>query len=135
MGFTDSVQVTIKSGKTSAPATYQSVILRTNDPLVFSDRDTKYIIKWDFDLEGKTIILPPNVLLEFDGGSLSNGTIVGDNTTIIQYQEDDKIFNNVTLNGTYKYTLYRGPELKVLTEDEYEALETYSDNTIYFVKE
>lgn len=42
----------------------------------------KYVIRWDFDLNGKTILVPENCILEFDGGTLSNGTIIGQDTYI-----------------------------------------------------
>jgi len=44
--------------------------------------DMKYVIKWDFDLNGKTITVPNNCILEFDGGTLKNGTIIGQDTFI-----------------------------------------------------
>lgn len=43
---------------------------------------TKYVIKWDFDLDGKTITVPEKCSLEFDGGSLKNGIIIGQDTFI-----------------------------------------------------
>jgi len=44
---------------------------------MLSCENYKYIIKWDFDLGGQTIKVPKNCILEFDGGSLKNGTIIG----------------------------------------------------------
>lgn len=44
--------------------------------------DYKYVIRWDFDLGGKTILVPENCILEFDGGTLRNGTIIGQDTYI-----------------------------------------------------
>jgi len=38
--------------------------------------DCKYVIKWKYDLNGQTVEIPENCILEFDGGSLTNGTIV-----------------------------------------------------------
>ena len=41
------------------------------------------VIKDDFSLSGKTVIIPKNCTLRFDGGSLSNGTIVFQNTRLL----------------------------------------------------
>ena len=40
--------------------------------------DPKYIIviQYDFDLDGKEIVLPEDCILEFNGGSLNNGTLI-----------------------------------------------------------
>ena len=41
-----------------------------------------YEIRYDFDLDGKTLEVPENCTLKFEGGSLCNGTILGNNTSI-----------------------------------------------------
>lgn len=100
-----------------------------------SKPNTKYIIKYDFDLENQEIIFPKNCLIEFDGGSLNNGTIVGDNTIIISYLDPSKVLKNIRLRGTFQYSASTGPRLVILTEDEYNSLDNPDDNTIYFVTE
>lgn len=67
----------------------QDMIKKTN---------TRYIIQYDYDLNEKTITIPEGCVLQFEGGSLSNGTLVGNNTNIIA---TNKIFNSVIINGTY----------------------------------
>lgn len=55
--------------------------------------NTIYIIQYDYDLQGETITIPENCTLDFQGGSFSNGTIVGNKTKIsgvLTYS----IFNN-----------------------------------------
>lgn len=42
--------------------------------------NTIYVIQYDYDLKEANINIPENCVLQFDGGSLSNGTIVGNNT-------------------------------------------------------
>ena len=37
--------------------------------------NTRYIIKWDFDLDGQAITIPDGCMLSFEGGSLFNGTV------------------------------------------------------------
>lgn len=44
--------------------------------------NTIYVVQYDFDLVGKELVVPENCVLEFDGGSLDNGTLVCDNTEI-----------------------------------------------------
>ena len=41
----------------------------------FDKQSTKYIIKYDFDLNGKTINIPEDCTLVFNGGKLKNGII------------------------------------------------------------
>lgn len=49
---------------------------------MLSKENTIYIIQYDYDLNGQEIIVPENCVLQFEGGSFSNGTIVGNNTEI-----------------------------------------------------
>lgn len=64
--------------------------------------DTIYIIQYDYDLNSQSITIPSNVILKFDGGSMSNGSIVFNDTFI----ESPKklIFNNISVSGTVKNT-------------------------------
>lgn len=61
------------------------VILRKDK--TFAEQVTKentiYEIRYKFDLNGKSIVIPVDCVLEFKGGSLKNGTIIGNNTKII----------------------------------------------------
>lgn len=61
--------------------------------------NTIYVIQYDYDLKEASINIPENCVLQFDGGSLSNGTIVGNNTKI--KTELEKIFNNITIDGDW----------------------------------
>ena len=57
-------------------------------------------IRYSFDLGAASIILPEGITLEFKGGFLKNGTLVGDNTKIRAGLE--QIFNiNVNWGGTW----------------------------------
>lgn len=44
--------------------------------------NTIYEIRYDFDLNGEEITVPEGCILDFQGGSLNNGVIVGNNTAI-----------------------------------------------------
>lgn len=59
-----------------------------------------YKITKDIDLEGQTLTIPNGCTLDFQGGSFSNGTIVGNSTSIIG--NDYNIFNNIIFNGIIK---------------------------------
>lgn len=64
-----------------------------------SDINTIYEIRYDFDLNNGQVEIPSGSLLHFVGGSISNGTIVGNNTRIDA--RSFNIFKRVTLNGSF----------------------------------
>lgn len=59
-----------------------------------------YRILFDIDLNGETLTLPANCTLDFQGGSFSNGTIIGSNTTVLP---NGYKIQNVSLEGSFKY--------------------------------
>ena len=63
--------------------------------------NTKYVIRHNFDLKGETIEIPENCIIEIDGGSISNGTLIGNNTILLNANKTANILNNVTLAGTW----------------------------------
>lgn len=66
----------------------------------FNKPNMIYKITKDLDLEGGTLTLPSGCTLDFQGGSFSNGTIVGNGTKIIAGLT--KIFDtDITLSGTW----------------------------------
>lgn len=65
---------------------------------MINEENTRYIIQYAYDLNGTTINIPANVVLEFQGGSFTNGTINCDDTIIMTY---DKDWVNVTIQGNY----------------------------------
>lgn len=58
--------------------------------------NTIYVIQYDYDLKEANINIPENCVLQFDGGSLSNGTIVGNKTKVINLNVD-----RIILSGTW----------------------------------
>ena len=60
---------------------------------------TLNIVK-DIDLQGNSIKIPANCTLDFQGGSFSNGTIIGSNTTVLP---NGYKIQNVSLEGSFKY--------------------------------
>lgn len=62
--------------------------------------NTIYEVRYDFDLGGKTLEVPSNCILDFQGGSFENGTIVGNSTYIVENRIN--IFReNITIEGTF----------------------------------
>lgn len=61
--------------------------------------NTIYVIRYNFDLGGNTINLPSNIVLRFDGGTLKNGSIVGDHTII--EAGDCQIFDGINFGGNF----------------------------------
>lgn len=59
-----------------------------------------YKIRYDFDLNGATINLPANSILQFVGGSIKNGTLNGNNT-VIEADSNAVIFDSVVIEGTW----------------------------------
>ena len=86
-----------------------------------------YEIRYDFDLDGKTIEVPENCTLKFEGGSLSNGTIYANKTDIIN--SNNSI--NCSLTGTVNN--------KIIYSDIVSSLEflniDFNGKKIIFVKD
>lgn len=59
--------------------------------------NTRYIIQYDYDLNETNITIPENCILDFQGGTIKNGTINCNNTIINGLH----IFSNVVLTGNY----------------------------------
>lgn len=66
-----------------------------------SSPSTIYKITHDINLGGATINIPSNCTLDFQGGSFSNGTLNGNNTDITT-DKQTRLFNNITIAGTWK---------------------------------
>ena len=75
------------------------VVLRTNTDLSnqFKYENTIYEVRYNFDLQGKTIEIPNGCILKFVGGKFMNGTMSG--FTTIDAETNEIIFDNVTLTS------------------------------------
>lgn len=111
---------TIVSGPKYAPSTYQTVVLKSSQDfkaVVESEPNKKYIVKYDFDLGGETVTVPDGCLIEMDGGTISNGTMVGDHTILIYFQDFEDCIQDITMQGTWKYN---NPRDGIMTENIYD---------------
>ena len=81
-----------------------SVVMCRANALEIKLPNTIYIIRYNYNLRGTSLILPKNSYLYILGGSLTNGTIVGNNTKLIF--RDKCAFSNIKFKGTWDSTLY-----------------------------
>lgn len=63
--------------------------------------NTVYIVRYDFCLGGATITLPKNSTLKFEGGSIDNGTIIGNNSSIISDIDKTILGKDLIIEGTW----------------------------------
>lgn len=107
------VDLDVNAGQTNIQgllSSYDCVILKPNkkgsknvlEQWMVASAHTKYIIKYDFDLEDTIIEMPDDAILEIDCGSLQHGTLVGNNTVLLNANEVDNVLVDITLNGTWK---------------------------------
>ncbi len=77
------------------------VILRKNNNFSsqLTQTNTVYEIRYNFDLNGGIVEIPENCTLKFNGGSISNGTLVGSETYIDAI--DENILIQITIGGTW----------------------------------
>lgn len=61
-----------------------------------------YKITRNLDLESSTLTIPSGCTLDFQGGSISNGTITLDNTKILPQGCNIADYITATISGTYK---------------------------------
>lgn len=61
--------------------------------------DTIYEIRYDFNLDGKTIVIPKNCILYFTSGKFYNGSINMDNTIVSTLYKD--ILSDINISGNY----------------------------------
>ena len=83
---------------------YRSVIVKENlslsSQLIYPN--IKYIVKHNFDLNQEEIQLPENCIIAVDGGLLSNGTLIGNDSILIDVNRTGEILDNITQLGTWK---------------------------------
>lgn len=69
---------------------------------MINQENTRYILQYDYDLNGQTITIPNNCVIEFEEGSIANGTLAGNNTYLITGQyytfRDGLVFSGTFTN-------------------------------------
>lgn len=77
-----------------------STNLFTQDML--SKENTIYIIQYDYSLNYQTITIPEGCILQFEGGSISNGTLIGNDTALIALPTNSNLIN-IQRQGTFRF--------------------------------
>ena len=89
-----------------------------------------WVIRSDFDLGGITVNMPVNVTLQFEGGTLSNGTLRGNNTKIeaplVQIFETSILLSSTFVYDTF-YPEWYGAKGD-LSVDDYAAINAACQN-------
>ena len=95
------INVTVSGlNPSTIPSVYKTVVLKSNSD-IFSQVNqeyTKYVIKWNYNLQGNTLNIPNGCIFDFDGGQLSNGKIHWNNTKVLNLYQYD-ILKNITESG------------------------------------
>lgn len=87
---------------------------------MFKQENTIYHIQYDYNLQGETIFLPKNSTLKFDGGSISNGYLVGNNSSLVA--DVYKIFNEIIIDGTWNISSVYSRWFDFKTEVNYDNI-------------
>lgn len=66
---------------------------------MLNKENTIYVLQYDYSLNYQTITIPSGCVLLFEGGSISNGTLSGANTTLRGAIEH--VFNNLNIVGSW----------------------------------
>ncbi len=74
---------------------------------MINEPNTIYHIQYDYDLEGRTINIPENCVLKFEGGSFKNG-LIKPNRTELQILDCYQIFNNISIKSKNKDETFIG---------------------------
>lgn len=90
---------------------------------MINEEDTIYEIRYDYDLNKEQINIPENCVLKFEGGSLNNGIINGNNTKVLN---DNFICN---CSGTFidnknnKYTPFiKNKLISITTQNQFDDI-------------
>lgn len=97
----DKLQFADRVYNSSTPDGLGYVILRKNKTFAqqVTATNTVYEIRYDFDLNAASVTVPAGCVLKFNGGKLTNGTLVGTLTTISA--DPVQIFSGVALRGSF----------------------------------
>ena len=92
---------------------YVTKYLKASIPFAIQvcDPDTKYVVRYDYDLGGETVEMPTGCMLAFEGGSVSNGKLIGNNTYVDgKFEAEDGLyyygFVNMYTGNVIHNTLY-----------------------------
>lgn len=85
--------------KVEDPVTGNTITMNLLQQSMISKENTIYILQYDYNLNKQTLSVPSGSVLVFEGGSISTGTLSGNNTIIIA--EPYNIFKTIGFAGTF----------------------------------
>jgi hypothetical protein len=99
----------------SAISRMDYVILRQDEAFLeqVTMANVVYEIRHDFDLGGAEVHIPADCILDFKGGTLRNGTLVGDNTGVLYC---DSVFEKINIEGSFNIPEIKSFIFKDITE-------------------
>lgn len=100
----------------------------------FSEANTIYVVRYDFDLGGKKITLPVGCELRFEGGSFSNGEIDLNKGKITGTVGDtDDYFHNVNIyNYSDGQTVWQDGVLMIWSEGKWKTVTTITLDDVQY---
>lgn len=80
----------------------ETIVLRPNDSIsqILKSSNKRYVVGYDYDLKGEEIVIGSNCILDFQGGSFTNGKIKGNQTGLVAGLEI--IFSNIQSSGSFQ---------------------------------
>lgn len=93
-----------------------------------SKENTIYVIQYDFDLNGAEITIPEGCVLQFEGGSLNNGTLVFNNTTLLSKVNINCRFSGRIANESIHLEWFTGNDYDVI-QDAINCINIYRPGT------
>lgn len=102
---------------------------------MINEENTVYEIRYDFDLNEKEIVILNGCILIFNGGSLKNGTLNGNNTKL-DSNNDSIIFYNIEFKGIF-YNIKTSWIGDIINNDSlysFIIIDVTNDITINYVK-
>lgn len=104
------------------------IILRTGKSLAqqMKEKNTIYEIRYDFDLFGETLEIPEGCVLDFRGGSFSNGSLHLNNTEIV----GNRAFKSITFEGSAMNESHLSWLVEHTTEEIQRLVTFSSDNDV-----
>lgn len=129
MGF-DNVNVNV-SGPVQPTSTYKTKVLKGNHSFAsqVTEPNIKYVIKHDFDLGGETVTILEGCVLEFDGGSLSNGKCISNKTVIFDKNKGNAVFCGIFYNANKEAFGYDGNSTRIL-KSNIESVDTRRNDSV-----
>ena len=107
----------------------------------FDQSNTIYVVEYDFDLDGVDIQMPEGCVLDFEGGNISNGKLISNDTEVIgqlpintntlygQYYRDKKPLN---YNLRVTQPVNTCVDFAFITPADYVTFRFYPQSTIAF---